>query len=159
MDKWERASAAARPVGAVVVIPPKASACTVRRCLPHRQDSAAYQSEVLQPNLDFIRSGVFQQDGASSHTSVSTRAFLASKGVNVLADWPALSPDLNPVEHCWAYLAPELVGESFSSEDELEAAIRAAWARKPPNFIPKLFGSMVRRLTAVVVARGGATRY
>lgn len=308
MDKWERASAAARPVGAVVVIPPKASACTIRRCLPHlvilmtgteigigtgtvhfrylekngiknyraartplltprhmrnrvkwarshmtynfqqvcyhsiaeccsgdcwsfeclcnvtgmlqvifsdekrfavyndgpvrvwrlakdryrqgrtrgtvkhsssvmmwlaidsrgrsrlircahRQDSAAYQSEVLQPNLDFIRSGVFQQDGASSHTSVSTRAFLASKGVNVLADWPALSPDLNPVEHCWAYLARELVGESFSSEDELEAAIRAAWARKPPNFIPKLFGSMVRRLTAVVVARGGATRY
>ena len=121
--------------------------------------TGAYQSEVLQPNLDFIRSGVFQQDGASSHTSVSTRAFLASKGVNVLADWPALSPDLNPVEHCWAYLARELVGESFSSEDELEAAIRAAWARKPLNFIPKLFGSMVRRLTAVVVARGGATRY
>lgn len=128
------------------------------RC-SHRQDSTAYQSDVLQPNLNFIRAGVFQQDGASSHTSASTRAFLVSKGVSVLADWPALSPDLNPVEHCWAYLARELLGQSFRSEDELEAAIRAAWARKPPSMIPKLFASMVRRLTAVVVARGGATRY
>ena len=104
-------------------------------------------------------SGVFQQDGASSHTSASTRAYLAAKGVNELPDWPANSPDLNPVEHCWAWLANQLVGESFRSEDELEAAIRAAWARKPPGFIPKLFGSMVRRLTAVVVARGAHTRY
>ena len=128
------------------------------RCA-HRQDSAAYQANVLRPNLNFIRAGVFQQDGACSHTSASTMAFLASNGVNVLADWPALSPDLNPVEHCWAYLAKQLAGESFRSEDELEAAIRAAWARRPPNLISKLFGSMVRRLTAVVVARGGATRY
>ena len=74
-------------------------------------------------------------------------------------DWPANSPDLNPVEHCWAWLANQLLGQSFRSEAELEAAIRAAWASKPPNFIPKLFGSMVRRLTAVVVARGASTRY
>jgi transposase len=128
------------------------------RCA-HRQDSAAYQTQVLQPNLAFIRAGVFQQDGASSHTSASTQAYLATKGVSVLPDWPAHSPDLNPVEHCWAWLAKQLVGQSFRSEDELEAAIRAAWASKPPTLLPKLFGSMVRRLTAVIVARGASTRY
>ena len=95
--------------------------------------AASYQSEVLQPTLTFIRAGVFQQDGASSHTSASTRAFLASKGVNVLPEWPANSPDLNPVEHCWAWLASQLVGQAFGSEDELEAAIRAAWARSPQH--------------------------
>ena len=76
-----------------------------------------------------------------------------------VSKWPANSPDCNPVEHCWAWLSKRLVGRSFLTEDDLEAAIRQEWDLRSPNFIPSLYGSMVRRLTAVVVARGAATRY
>ena len=135
-----------------------------------RQDSASYQTTVLTPALSFISHRtslgrlrgppiIFMQDGASSHRSASTLAFLQRRRVNILPEWPANSPDCNPVEHCWAWIARRLVGKSFSTEDELEAAIRQEWDLKPSTLIPNLFGSMVRRLTSVAVARGAATRY
>ena len=139
------------------------------RC-DNRQDSASYQTTVLTPALSFISHRtsvdrlrgppiVFQQDGASSHRSASTLRFLRQRRVSLLPDWPANSPDCNPVEHCWAWIARRLVGKSFGTEDELEAAIRQEWDLKPPTLIPNLVGSMVRRLTSIVVARGAATRY
>ena len=136
-----------------------------------RQDSTSYQNTVLTPAMPFIRSVsrttaarranpiVFMQDGASCHQSASTISFLRRNRVKVLPDWPANSPDCNPVEHCWAWLSKRLVGRSFLTEDDLEAAIRQEWDLRSPNFIPSLYGSMVRHLTAVVVARGAATRY
>lgn len=133
-----------------------------------RQDSASYQSRILTPNLAFIRGPrpslrnptvVFQHDGASCHTSHSTVHFLREQRVSVLTPWPAMSPDMNIVEHCWAYLAKQLVGMSFSTADSLWEAIESAWAARPAELIPHLYGSMARRLTAVVVAKGGSTRY
>lgn len=54
---------------------------------------------------------VYQQDNASIHCSqnVIERQFesvselLNHLGIEIL-DWPAICPDLNPVEHCWAML-------------------------------------------------------
>ena len=136
------------------------------RC-PDRMDSAQYQSCVLTPCLNFIRhpnparrdSVVFMQDGASCHTSRSTLDFLRMHHVNLLTPWPAMSPDLNPVEHCWSWLAARLVGKSFPTTNALWEAIQFEWSRKPPSLIPSLYGSMVRRLTAVQCARGGNTGY
>ena len=137
------------------------------RC-DNRQDSSSYQNTVLRPNLHFIRLVgaqdrrspiIFQQDGASSHTSKSTLRFLQSHRVKMLPNWPANSPDLNPVEHCWAWLSKQLVGQKFETEAALEDAVRTAWATRPASLIPNLYGSMVRRLTSVLVARGGATKY
>ena len=134
-----------------------------------RQDSGSYQRMVLTPNLHWIRRRsttarranpiIFQHDGAPSHTSNSTRAFLRVQRVTVLPDWPPNSPDLNPVEHCWAWISKQLVGQQFRNAGELETAIRAVWAARDPRFIPNLYGSMVRRLTAVLVAKGASTRY
>ncbi len=44
-------------------------------------------------DADFI----FQQDLAPAHTANSTKSWLNDHGVGVL-DWPANSPDLNPIE-------------------------------------------------------------
>ncbi len=40
---------------------------------------------------------IFQQDLAPPHTAKSTKSWLNDYGVGVL-DWPANSPDLNPIE-------------------------------------------------------------
>ncbi len=44
---------------------------------------------------------IFQQDLAPVHTAKSTKSWLNDHGVGVL-DWPAKSPDLNPIEQGFA---------------------------------------------------------
>ena len=43
---------------------------------------------------------LFQQDNARAHSAVLTQNFLQANEIHVL-DWPALSPDLAPIEHLW----------------------------------------------------------
>lgn len=66
----------------------------------------------------------FQQDNASVHTSNATKDWLDSHGIRVL-DWPAKSPDLNPVENVFGILARRLYegNRKFGSVAELRAAI------------------------------------
>ena len=45
----------------------------------------------------------FEHDNARPHTALVTANLLAQYNVNVLP-WPALSPDMIPIEHIWVEL-------------------------------------------------------
>ena len=69
------------------------------------------------------------------HSATITRQFLATNNVNVL-DWPANSPDLNPMEQVW----DELVGRvrrnhAKHTVNDLATALQAEWANLPAPFI------------------------
>ena len=47
---------------------------------------------------------LLQKDNARPHVARVTTQYLRQTNVNAMDDWPALSADLNPIEHCSDYL-------------------------------------------------------
>lgn len=70
-----------------------------------------------------------------------------------------MSPDLNPIEHIWPYVLRGLEGQVFSSKDHLWSSLQGAFAAVPASYVKALYDSLPRRMQAVIVARGGPTRY
>uniref|UniRef100_A0A3B3TZ51 Tc1-like transposase DDE domain-containing protein n=1 Tax=Poecilia latipinna TaxID=48699 RepID=A0A3B3TZ51_9TELE len=50
---------------------------------------------------------VFQQDNAAVHNARLTKEFFQESNITIL-DHPAFSPDLNPTENIWGWMAREV---------------------------------------------------
>lgn len=132
-----------------------------------RMNSTTYTamlSEVLEPSLlklfseEQEESILFQQDNAPCHTSALSTAFFRENGIRVL-EWPAQSPDLNPIEQLWGTLKKKVALHKSRSKTELKKRIIDEWSKIPPAECNTLIQSMPRRVAAVIRAKGGATRY
>lgn len=102
----------------------------------------------------------FQDDNASCHVARSTMDWYGDNGVNRM-DWPAQSPDLNPIENLWDALDRRIKGcnNRPKSVKELTCLLQAEWKKIPLAVIQGLVESMPRRVEAVIASRGGSTNY
>jgi hypothetical protein len=96
-----------------------------------------------------------QQDNAPPHRALLTRATFEAAEIKTLP-WPALSPDLNPVENVWSMIVRRLYadGRHFDSEDDLWSAITDTVKEIPPEDINRLIAGVPKRLTALLVRKG-----
>ncbi len=101
---------------------------------------------------------IFQQDLAPAHTAKGTKSWFNDHGVTVL-DWPANSPDLNPIENLWGIVKRKMRDTRPNNADELKATVKETWASIPPQQCHKLITSMPRRIEAVIKAKGAPTKY
>lgn len=103
---------------------------------------------------------IFMQDNAPIHKARSTMAFFNARNIALL-EWPACSPDLNPIENCWGWLSRKVYGggQQFSSLQELKDAILQSWAQMSDSYLQGLINSMPQRMFEVIHAHGGHTHY
>ncbi len=76
-------------------------------------------ADKLYGDADFI----FQQDLAPAHTAKGTKSWFNDHGVTVL-DWPANSPDLNPIENLWGIVKRKMRDTRPNNADELKATVK-----------------------------------
>ena len=78
-----------------------------------------------------------------------------------LFDWPALSPDLNPIENLWGILARSVYekGLQFNSVEDLKTAISDAWIKIGSETLQTLTNSMKQRLFEPVSRKGRSIDY
>lgn len=100
---------------------------------------------------------VWRKNG-EAHTAKSTKTWFNDRGITVL-DWPANSPDLNPIENLWGIAKRKMRDMRPNNAEELKAAIEASWSSITPQQCHRLIASMPRRIEAVIAAKGAQTKY
>ncbi|CAD6196782.1 unnamed protein product [Caenorhabditis auriculariae] len=118
-----------------------------------RTNSQDYQQLLAQHLLPYLRrrrraNMIYQQDNASVHASNSTLAWFAANNV-VLLDWPAFSPDLNPVENLWSVLVRRVYANAkqYTTVNDLKKSDSCR------------VGCMPNRIFEVAQKQGGITHY
>ncbi|PIC47778.1 hypothetical protein B9Z55_007008 [Caenorhabditis nigoni] len=129
-----------------------------------RETSASYQSTLQKAIVPFFRNKrrthTFQQDNASIHRSISTQNSLKAQKIKVL-EWPAISPDLNPIENLWGLMVRRVYrhGRQYNTVQELKDAVEAEWDAITAAELKTLVASMPNRMFEVIQKNGGETSY
>ena len=74
--------------------------------------------------------------------------------------WPAISPDMNPIENLWDFMKRELrsQGEVLSA-DQLFEVLKKIWEGFTAEFIRGFTFSMRRRVLCLYQENGGHAHY
>ena len=119
--------------------------------------------EILEEHLldfatNFPNGWRFQQDNAPPHRAKITQEWLKEKNINVL-EWPANSPDLNPIENFWWSIKNAVEGEEPGKEpqnlEKWKKTIVKTWNSLGIRFAH----SMRKRLQMCIDADGDVIHY
>lgn len=102
---------------------------------------------------------VLMQDGAAVHWTPETRALIEQLGLDLLLNWPANSPDMNPLELLWALLQHRISERGPWGFEQLKAMVEEEWAKIPQEMIDRYVMAFRSILQEVVTAKGNAVKH
>ncbi|GFU53576.1 transposable element Tcb2 transposase [Trichonephila clavipes] len=118
-----------------------------------------YCNEILLPYVRLFRGAMalqflFMDDNALSHRTLAAEQLLESEDIEHM-DWPARSPDLNPIDHVWDFLGRRLAARTLPplTIRELQLALQDELAAMPQQLIDTLILSMGRRCETCLAVR------
>lgn len=94
---------------------------------------------------------IMMQDNDPKHTSKLAKNWFSSNRVKLL-EWPAQSPDLNPIENLWGDVKEAVFNAKPRNVEELWRVVQSAWSAIPLERCQRLVDSMPRRCAAVMAA-------
>lgn len=102
----------------------------------------------------------FMQDGAPCHRARDTVQLVKDiTGLDPI-EWPAFSPDLNPIENVWGWMKRQMLQmPPARTVDVLEERIRNLWSQVTPAYCQSLYDSLDRRAEEVIRKNGGSINY
>lgn len=117
-------------------------------------------ADVLQPNAERLYGNdyTFQQDNAPPHVSKFTMEWFEWQNIDIMT-WPANSPDLNPIENLWNWMAIELEKKRVTTVEAMKEALQEIWDGITPDFLQNYIESMPKRCQDVLEANGGSINY
>jgi hypothetical protein len=79
---------------------------------------------------------IFQEENTPSHTDRYAKWWKCSHSLAVLKDWPAQSPDQNPIEHIWSELARQLRSRlpDIKDTEDSSQTLNEVWEELAPEF-------------------------
>jgi hypothetical protein len=124
-----------------------------------------YIRDVLEPHVlpyaPFVGNDFrLMHDNARPHVARVVRDYLREVNVPVL-NWPACSPDLNPIEHVWDLIYRRVRSRNrvAANLQQLQELLTEEWENLDQGYLETLIESMPQRCLDVIRSRGGNTRY
>ncbi|UYV84223.1 hypothetical protein LAZ67_X001577 [Cordylochernes scorpioides] len=118
-----------------------------------------YRDEILEPYLRPYRDQIghnliFMDHNARPHRARLVNEYLQSENIRRM-DWPARSPDLNPIEHVWDALGRRIGARHPSPRTlvELRTALLEEWGLLPLDLLQSLVNSMRARCETLIAVR------
>ena len=103
---------------------------------------------------------VYQDDNARPDRARTVVNFMETEGIEHM-EWPAASPDMNPIENLWSEVTRTMDASANQPTNlaELRQAVMDAWQALPLQTLATLIDSMPRRVQALYDARGNHAKY
>ena len=100
------------------------------------------------------------EDNSRPHRAQLVNEFLHDNNIARL-EWPACSPDMNPIDHAWDTLKRAVFGRDDppTTLRDLRRFAFELWDNLDQQDLDELVDSISRRIQACINARGHATRY